>query len=190
MEKQSLPQHELDTALARRLKALRHEHALSLDELASRSGVSRTTLSRLENAETSPTANALGRLCTVYGLTLSRLMSMVETQSAPLLRYSDQSVWKDPETGFVRRITSPPGPDLQGEAIEGTLQADTHISYDASPRPGLEHHLVLLEGRLTLQFADRSYDLSAGDCLRYRLNGANAFQTPPDSGARYLIFMV
>ena len=62
MENQSLPQHELDTALARRLKALRHEHALSLDELASRSGVSRTTLSRLENAETSPTANALGRL--------------------------------------------------------------------------------------------------------------------------------
>ena len=49
--------------LAQRLRELRHERGWSLDELAARSGVSRATLSRLENNEVSPTAAVLGRLC-------------------------------------------------------------------------------------------------------------------------------
>jgi transcriptional regulator with XRE-family HTH domain len=39
-----------DRRLAERLRALRGERGWSLDELARRSGVSRATLSRLENA--------------------------------------------------------------------------------------------------------------------------------------------
>ncbi|MRU32324.1 helix-turn-helix transcriptional regulator, partial [Xylella fastidiosa subsp. multiplex] len=57
----------------------------SLDELAGRAALSRATLSRLENAEVSPTANALGKLCGAYGLTMSRLMRMVEDDFTPLL---------------------------------------------------------------------------------------------------------
>jgi hypothetical protein len=32
--------------------------------------------------------------------------------------------------------------------------------------------------------------LLAGDCLRYQLHGPSAFVTPPDSGARYFLFLV
>ena len=67
----------MDRLIAQRLKALRGERAWSLDELGARSGVSRATLSRLENGETSPTTAVLGRLCSAYGMTLSRLMLMV-----------------------------------------------------------------------------------------------------------------
>ena len=45
---------DLDQRLAGRLKALRLARGWSLDELAGRAGVSRATLSRLENAEVSP----------------------------------------------------------------------------------------------------------------------------------------
>ena len=44
----------LDMRIASRLKGLRQERGWSLDELAGRAGVSRATLSRLENAEVSP----------------------------------------------------------------------------------------------------------------------------------------
>ena len=53
---------DLDLRIAGRLKALRAERGWSLDALARRSNVSRATLSRLENAEVSATANVLGRL--------------------------------------------------------------------------------------------------------------------------------
>ena len=46
--------------------------------------VSRASLSRLENAEVSPTASVLGRLCAAYGLTMSRLMrGMSKASSEP-----------------------------------------------------------------------------------------------------------
>ncbi|HEY9272046.1 helix-turn-helix transcriptional regulator, partial [Achromobacter sp.] len=85
MEKNTISDADLDRRIAGRLKALRQERGWSLDELAGRAGLSRATLSRLENAEVSPTASALGKLCGAYGLTMSRLMLMVEDDFAPLV---------------------------------------------------------------------------------------------------------
>src|SRR5882672_8001349 len=98
----------MDRLIAQRLKDLRAERGWSLDELARRSNVSRATLSRLENAEVSPTTSVLGKLCAAYGLTMSRLMHMVEDDFAPLIRRSMQPVWIDQSIGFRRRSVSPP----------------------------------------------------------------------------------
>lgn len=176
--------------MSERLKALRHECGWSLDQLAARTGVSRATLSRLENGEVSPTASVLGKLCAAFGVTLSRLMHLVEGDFDPLVRRQSQPCWTDPESGFERRSVSPPAQTLAGEVLEGVLGPDSRIAYDEPPRPGLEHHLVMLEGRLTLTIADRSHTLESGDCLRYQLHGPSLFVTPADAGARYLLFMV
>jgi len=96
-------EQSVDQRIATRLKALRLERGWSLNQLAERSSVSRATLSRLENAEVSATANVLGRLCAAYGLTLSRLMVMIENDFVPLIRPVDQPLWMDPETGYRRR---------------------------------------------------------------------------------------
>jgi transcriptional regulator with XRE-family HTH domain len=180
----------IDRRVARRLRALRGERGWSLDELAGRSRVSRATLSRLENAEVSPTASVLGRLCAAYGLTLSRLMHLVEDGFAPLVRRCAQPEWTDPETGFRRRSVSPPARALAGEALECALPPGKRLRYDEPPRPGLEHHLVLLEGRLEVAVGGQSHDLRPGDCLRYQLFGPSAFATPDDCGARYVLFVL
>jgi transcriptional regulator with XRE-family HTH domain len=180
----------LDSQIAGRLRALRAERNWSLDELAGRSGVSRATLSRLENAEVSPTAHVLGRLCAAYGLTMSRLMRMVETDFLPLVARDAQWAWRDPTADFERRSVSPPNAALSGEVIECRLGPGSRIDYPEPSRPGLEHHLVLLEGRLALLVGGVEHRIEAGDCLRYILDGPTRFLTPDDSGARYLLFMV
>lgn len=191
MENLLPPDSTLDDRLAQRLKALRQERGWSLDDLAKRSGVSRASLSRLENAEVSATAQVLGKLCSAYGLTLSRLMQLVEVGFPPRVPRADQPVWTDPGTGFIRRTVSPPAQSLVGEVIEVTLPAETSIAYDAPPRPGLEHHLLLLDGAVTVTLEGAPpHALHPGDCLRYQLFGTSQFQTPPDRGARYLIFLV
>jgi transcriptional regulator with XRE-family HTH domain len=180
----------MDRRIAQRLKALRAERGWSLDDLASRSEVSRATLSRLENAEVSPTASVLGRLAAVYGLTISRLMHLVEDDFAPLIRRAAQPVWRDPGVGFTRRSVSPPTQMLAAEVLECALEAGTRIAYDEPPRRGLEHHLLLTEGRLDITVDGRSHALHPGDCLRYQLFGASTFATPADSGAKYLLVVL
>lgn len=180
----------MDRRIAERLRRLRAERQWSLDELARRTDVSRATLSRLENAEVSPTASVLGKLAAAYGLTISRLMHMVEDSFVPLVQRDAQPVWTDPSNGFRRRSVSPPAQMLRAEVLECELQPGTRIAYDQPPRPGLEHHLVLTDGELEISIEGRSYDLKPGDCLRYQLYGASVFATPERSGARYILVIL
>ena len=179
----------IDRRIAARLKALRGDRGWSLDELSRRSGVSRATLSRLENAETSATASVLGRLCAAHGLPMSQLMHMIEDRFMPLVRREEQPVWSDPAVEFRRRSVSPPTAGLGGEVLSCSLGPGVAIDYDGPPRPGLEHHLVLVAGALAVTVAGERHALRPGDCLRYRLFGPSRFETPSDAGADYFLFL-
>ncbi len=117
-------------------------------------------------------------------------MYLVEDDFAPLVRRDVQPIWTDQETGFHRRSLSPPARSLAGEALDCALEAGRRIAYDRPPRPGLEHHLLLIEGRLEVTVDGQSHDLRPGDCLRYQLFGPSAFATPEKTGARYILFIV
>ena len=182
--------HAVEQRIAQRLARLRADRGWSLDVVADRTGISRATLSRLERAELSPTAAMLGRLCTVYGWTLSRLMADAETRPPNAVRVADQTAWTDPESGYRRRAVSPPAAGLRGELVEVHVPAGASVSFDASPVAGLEHHLWMLEGALALEIDGAQFRLRAGDCLRYVLSGSTRFQSTGTREARYLVAIV
>lgn len=176
--------------MARRLAALRAERGWTLEDLAGRTGISRATLSRLERGELSPTATMLNKLCAQYGWTASRLMADAESGPPTVVRAGEQVARTDPETGYVRRVLSPPHPSLKGELVEVCLPAGATVSYDVSPVPGLEHHLWMLEGALTLEIDGTEFQLEKGDCVRYVLSGPSRFACGKKQPARYVISMV
>ncbi|MFI7643906.1 helix-turn-helix domain-containing protein [Nonomuraea sp. NPDC049400] len=181
---------EVEARLAGRLAELRLERGWSLEELASRSGISRSTLSRLERGEISPTAALLGKLCSVYERTMSRLLAEVESEPPQLVRADTQTVFRDEESGFVRRSVSPPHPGLRGEVVEATLRPGADISYETPPVPGLEQHIWMLEGAVEITANGHTHTVEAGDCLRFRLWGASRFRCPGPSPARYALLLV
>ncbi|MED7952771.1 MULTISPECIES: XRE family transcriptional regulator [unclassified Streptomyces] len=178
-----------DERLAGRLAELRVERGWTLEELARQADVSRSTLSRVERAEVSPTAALLGRLCAVYGRTMSRLLAEVESAPARLVRADEQWVWRDEATGFVRRSVSPPHGSLRAEIVEGRLPAGADIAYDRPCALGVEHHLWLLEGRLDLTVDGEAQPLAAGDCLRF-VAETTRFRCPGPEDARYALVVV
>ncbi|MFK0119752.1 helix-turn-helix domain-containing protein [Streptomyces sp. NPDC090994] len=180
----------VDVRLGTRLAELRAERGWSLDELAERTGVSRSTLSRAERAEISPTAALLNRLCAVHGRTMSQLLGEVEARPAPVVRAADQQVWTDRAAGFVRRSVSPPHAGLRGELVEGRLAAGADLAYDRPPVPGLEQHIWVLEGELEVTAQDTAHRLDAGDCLRLRVWGPTRFRCPGPGDARYVLAVV
>jgi transcriptional regulator with XRE-family HTH domain len=180
----------VDARLGSRLAELRAERGWSLGEVAERSGVSRSTLSRAERAEISPTASLLNRLCGVYGRTMSQLLSEVEADPAPLMRVTEQQVWEDRASGFVRRSVSPPHPGLRGELVEGRLSAGADIAYDRPPVPGLEQHIWVLEGAIEVTAQEVEHRLGTGDCLRLRVWGPTRFRCAGPADARYVLAVV
>lgn len=172
--------------LAQHLRHLRERNDLTLAVLAERSGLSRATLSRIENAEVSPTAESLGRLATVYAMPISQLLAPLEKGFQPVVRREDQGVWQDPEHDFLRRSVSPSNGPLKIEVIEGHLGPRQLIEYTAPAIPGQEHHVYLLSGRVQITVDGTAHDLTAGDCLRYVLFGGTVFRTT-DTPCTYVI---
>ena len=75
----------------------------------------------MENAEVSPTAQVLGRLCAAYGLTMSRLIYMVESEGPTVLRLPRISsrFGMTARTGFTRRRSvASPRKALQAEVVQ------------------------------------------------------------------------
>ncbi|MCX4761916.1 helix-turn-helix transcriptional regulator [Streptomyces sp. NBC_01275] len=68
------------TDLARSLFSLREERGWSVYDLELRTGVSRSTLSRIERAVTEPTVTVLVKVCLAYGCPVSHLLAEVESQ--------------------------------------------------------------------------------------------------------------
>ncbi|MGI4799339.1 MAG: helix-turn-helix domain-containing protein [Janthinobacterium lividum] len=183
--KDTLQAHAL---LADHLKSVRTDRGFSLQDLSAKSSVSRATLSRIENAEVSPTAETLGRLASAFSLPLSQLLAPLEPGFPPVVRRENQSLWTDPSNGFIRRAVSPPSGQLKLEMIEAEIEPHQRITYDRPSISGHEHHLLLLAGALALTVDGVRYELRPGDCLRYRLQGASIFETS-DHPARYIIAM-
>ncbi|WP_299472224.1 helix-turn-helix domain-containing protein [uncultured Roseibium sp.] len=176
--------------IGRRIAALRKTRDWPLELLADKSGVSRATLSRIERGDTSPTAVVLGQLARAFEISMADLFGFNAPALDARMAREDQPVWQDPATGFRRRSVSPATNGFRGSVIEGELPAGETISYAVTPLPDLEHHLVLLEGKLEMTIGDARYQLQPGDCLRFRLNAANAYHAPGPGPARYLLTVI
>ncbi|AMJ59140.1 helix-turn-helix domain-containing protein [Bosea sp. PAMC 26642] len=180
---------DLDRRLGVRLKATRQRLNLTLDELATRSGVSRAMISRVERGESSPTAALLDRLCAGLGIVLSALFRD-EHGAGPLVRRDEQQVWTDPASGYRRRTVSPAGTGSRLEIVEVEMPAGARVLLEAQ-RAGfrLDQQFWLLEGELVIGLGEREHRLAAGDCLAMLLDGPISFHNPGAEPARYAVVL-
>lgn len=181
---------EIELAIGERLKSLRATAGLTLDQLAERSGVSRAMISRIERAETSPTAALLARLCEGLGLTLSAFFAPEDRPSTPLSRHAEQRLWRDPTTGYLRRSVSPPGMPGTVDIVEVEFPPGARVSFP--PREdsrSITQHVWLFEGMLDMVMPGETHQLMPGDCLFMHIGDAFEFHNPSDQLARYAVIL-
>ncbi|MCW0181876.1 MAG: helix-turn-helix domain-containing protein [Zavarzinia sp.] len=183
----SMTDSDIDQRLGIRIKALRAAAGLTLDALAEAGGVSRAMLSRIERGESSPTAQLLGRICGGLGITLSTLFAATEKTASPLSRRADQTVWRDPATGYVRRNISPAGTGSPVEIVEVEFPPGAVVGFDNQRFTGIDQHIHVLDGRLDFSLGDENFVLAAGDCLHMRLDRPTLFRNTSGAPVRYLV---
>jgi len=183
-------EQELELAIGIRIRRLRLEKGLTLDDLAAASGVSRAMISRIERAEASPTASLLARVCAALGLSLSSFFADDGRQASPISSRQDQQVWRDPETGYLRRAVSPPGTDSDVDIVEVEFPAGAKVSFPphAASRD-MTQHVWLFEGAMELILGEEVHRLEPGDCLYMPVGEGHVFHNPSDRPARYCVVL-
>ncbi|WUH92551.1 XRE family transcriptional regulator [Streptomyces sp. NBC_00433] len=141
-----------------RLRRLRAQRKLTLAALSETTGISKSTLSRLESGGRRPSLELLLPLAAAYRVPLDDLVGAPEVGD-PRVRLAPRSL---PNGGTVVPLSRGPGP----------LQAYKMIVPDRGSEPDLRTHegyewLYVLHGRLRLVLADHDLTLEAGEAAEF-----------------------
>lgn len=181
---------DLTQRIARRVRDLRAVAGLSLEELASRSGVSRSMISLIERGESSPTAVVLEKLAAGLDAPLASLFDAPEPPAEPVARARDQPRWKDPHSGYVRRNVSPALPGSPIQIVEVLFPPQARVAYESGPRePALHQQVWVLDGRIDIALGDAHWRLDTGDCVAMVLDRPSSFHNPTRRTTRYAVVL-
>ena len=178
---------EIATRIAEAVRAQRRRHGWSLDELAARSGVSRAMISKIERQASTPTAVLLARLADALGVSLNALMFDADTTASLVSPANAQALWRDPDSGYTRRMVSAARHTGDVEIVAIELPTGARVRFAASASGRIDGRVLLLQGRLQITFAAEVLALEPGDCARVALHAAHELHNPGDDDARYLV---
>jgi transcriptional regulator with XRE-family HTH domain len=179
--------------IAARVRELRTDRGDTLDTLAERSGVSRSAISLIERAASSPTAVVLERLATALDVPLASLFDAPgdPEPARPVARRATQPRWRDPESGYQRRNVSPPGWPSPIRIVEVEVPAGATVAYETAERePTIHQQVWVLSGQIEVTWGDDVHVLDTGDCLAMRLDRPVGFRNRTGRRARYAVVIV
>ncbi|MET9076520.1 XRE family transcriptional regulator [Streptomyces sp. NPDC004232] len=184
--------------IAARVRTERERRRWTLAQLADASGVSQAMISRIERAESSPTAVVLGKLSAAFQLSVASLLALAE--GAPedtaretaegatgVRRPADTAEWRDPATGYRRRQIT--GPRFPAEIAEIRLPAGARVPYPAAAFAFVRQVVWVLDGRLTFHDGDTVHELEAGDTIELGEPAERVFANTSDSECRYAVVL-
>lgn len=182
---------DLTARMAARIRSLRARRSLSLEGLAAKSGVSRSMISLIERAESSPTAVVLERIAAGLGVMLADLFERegeAAQERGPVARRADQTEWRDPQSGYVRRNVSPANAGQPVQIVEVSFPAGARISFETGAREmQVWQQIWILQGAMVITHGQVRHDLQEGDCLAMVLDQPTMFHNATRKAARYAV---
>jgi len=183
---------DVNQRIAERVRELRAAQGLSLDALATKSGVSRSMISLIERGESSPTAVVLEKLAAGLGVMLASLFdapaAAPQALSGPVARRVDQPQWQDPASGYLRRNVSPPGVAQPMQIVEVHFPPGGRVAFETGVRDVRVHQQVwVLQGAIDVTLGADKHRLREGDCLAMLLDRPTMFHNPTRKATRYAV---
>lgn len=151
------------TELAQRLKRFRLQRGLTLEEVASKAGLSRGWLSKVENFRVTPSLPALSKIAAVLGVPLSELFDGLDTAPALAVVRSGERVnfRRDEEISLINYASlAHSRPMRRMDPFLLTVPPEDQ-------RPPLAHageeFLLVTQGSVRLEYGSEAVDLREGD---------------------------
>jgi transcriptional regulator with XRE-family HTH domain len=172
--------------LGARVKALREASALSLRELATRSGVSAPMLSQVERGETSPTLTVAARIAAGLELRLSQLLRLDEDGAVTIVRATQRQRGGNARRGHRFEVLTASQPGQRAELSRHTLAPGGVTGTSDDPpmhEPGSRETALVEQGAVVLVCDGQRHELRSGDCVTFDADLPHHFENPHDTEA-------
>ena len=174
--------------LGKRVAELRQKHKLTLEQVATMSGVSRSMLSQIERGSANPTLAVTFRIARAFGISVGELVdSDWENPNVEVIRGDDpKTIFRDDKDARLRTL-SPLHTEKNIELYEVRLRAGASLESEAHFE-GTQEILTVVTGTVEVISGDMSRDLSNGDSAYYRADVGHTIRNTGESEA--LCFLV
>lgn len=156
---------EANQLVARNVRRYRQERGLSLAEVARRSGLSKQTLSKVEQGVGNPTVETLTMLGAALDIPARRLLT--EWGTPVFVQRKDEAEWIADGGGSERLLDEVYGSGyVRTHILQLDRGAEMTDPVDSHP-PGTLHHVYVIEGRLQTGPLTDPVTLGPGDFVRF-----------------------
>lgn len=147
---------------------------MSLDRLASLSGVSKGMLVQIENGDANPSIATLCKVAAGLGASVADLVQVAGQHPAEVMpAAAPRLLWRGPKGGTATLLVGSSGPDML-ELWSWELRPGER--YDAPAHPAGTQELIHVErGRLALAFGEVSYVVETGGSAVARTDRPHAY---------------
>jgi transcriptional regulator with XRE-family HTH domain len=160
---------QLENVIGWRVRTRAREIGLSSAELAKRVGLSRAMVSKIENAQVSPSLATISRLANALEIPVTSLFQgFDEERDALYTRAGAGPELSRPGTQTGHRyqlLGSMRGPAKRMEPMLVTLTSEREV-FPLYQHPGTEF-LFMLEGQMDYGYGGAAYELTPGDSLQF-----------------------
>lgn len=173
--------------LAQRIRKLRLDRRMTLEQVASKTALTRSWLSKVENFRVTPSLQALGEIAAALGVPVSHLVEGLDAKpQLVLIRKHDRLVVERDgahsniryESLAYKRASRAMDPFLL------TVQA-RDISREPLSHEG-EEFLLVVSGRIDMKYGEDSHTLETGDSLYFDGSTRHCLLNPYASPAEVL----
>lgn len=183
-----LPDDSLSRVFGARVRFLREQARITLEQLSGESGVSRAMLSKVERGEKSPTIGVAKRIAQSLSTSLSYLMGgEADRQAVAVVRCAERLVFRDKKTGFERHLLSPPIAGATVEVLQHYIPPGISTGVLPALTSGAEKHVVVERGTLSVIVAGEPVELDEGDTLYFEADVEHAFENRTHVPCRYYL---
>ncbi|KOR78287.1 XRE family transcriptional regulator [Bacillus sp. FJAT-21352] len=158
------------------VKNVRKSKSYTLEELAKKSGVSKSMLSQIERGDKNPTIHVASQIAEALDVTISSLLGEDPKRSVSIIRSSNRLIYKDENTKFERHLLSPPANDI--EFILNKIPPLEETGIFPPHKRGVEEYIYVLNGKLKVELGEESeiYTLEEGDSIYFEADIDHRFQ--------------
>jgi transcriptional regulator with XRE-family HTH domain len=171
------PSPEVDAvaaAIARHVRALRQTHGWSLDELSSRSGVSKGMVVQIEGARTNPSIGTLCRLAEAFGVSIGRLVESPDEPAVKVVRADEPPIlWKGAAGGTARLLRGVNDPAFVEVWDWRLAPGERHLAADHAP--GTRELVYVHSGAFTAIVNQLPHEVRAGETIDFRADGPHEY---------------
>ena len=159
-----------DVKLGNRLSSLRKRKRMTLDELSSKSGVSKSILSQIERDLSNPTVSTISRIAKALEENLSDFFSKIDLEDSSTIEKSKEMPSITSKDGLCDLMILGAGETVNWLQWYLLSMQPNGVLDSSSHGPKSFENLTVLEGEIEVEVNEKIEKVKKGDTFRFQTN--------------------